>query len=269
MRTSLIITTYNRKDALKLCVESALRQRVPPDEIVIADDGSRDDTAAAIRDLATRATVPLRHVWQPDEGFRAAATRNRGIAASSGDYVIFVDGDMVLHPLFVADHLKIAKPGQWIQGGRVLLDARRTKQALSGEELRLGFFSSGINNRLNTIRSPMLSFLFRLPWRQSPTKGVRSSNMSLWRKDIDRVNGFDEAFIGWGNEDCEFVVRLTNSGIVRRNVKFMAVAFHLYHPEHAKDAVPRNATILKNSIHGRRVYCELGLRKPENTKSEG
>ncbi len=263
MQTSLIITTYNRKDALKLCIESVFSQTTLPDEIVIADDGSREDTAEVVRELADRSPVPLQHYWQPDEGFRAAAARNRGIAASSGDYVVFIDGDMLLHPYFIADHLRIAKPKQWIQGGRVLLDAKKTEQILATGELRLGFFDCGISNRQNMIRSTLLAFLIRQPWRQSPSKGVRSSNMSLWREDIERVNGFDEAFVGWGNEDCEFVVRLANAGLVRRNLKFAAIAFHLYHPENSKAAVPRNAALLEESIRSKRQRCELGLDRDE------
>ena len=259
MRTSLIVTTYNRKEALRRCVESAFCQAVSPDEIVIADDGSRKDTADTVRELASRSPVPLLHVWQPDEGFRAAAARNRGIAASTGDYVVFVDGDMVLHPLFIADHLKTAKPGRWIQGGRVLLNTKITDRILASGEIQLRLWSNGIANRQNMIRSPLLACLFRQPWRTSPTKGVRSSNMSLWRTDIERVNGFDESFVGWGNEDCEFVVRLANVGTVRRNLKFAAIAFHLYHPEHSKDAVPRNAAILEESIRCKRLRCERGL----------
>ena len=258
MRTSLIVTTYNRKEALRRCIESTFRQKVPPDEIVVADDGSREDTAETVRELARLSPVPLLHVWQPDEGFRAAASRNRGIAASTGDYIIFVDGDMVLHPLFIVDHLKIATPGQWIQGGRVLLNAKTTERVLASGESQLGFWSCGIANRQNAVRSPLLAFLFRQPWRTSPTKGVRC-NMSLWREDIERVNGFDESFVGWGNEDCEFVVRLANAGVVRRNLKFAAIAFHLYHPERSKDAVHRNAAILEESIRCRRIRCEHGL----------
>lgn len=265
MRTSLIITTYNRKDALKLCVESVFRQTTLPKEIVIADDGSREDTAEVVRELAKRSPVPLLHCWQPDEGFRAAAARNRGIAASSGDYIVFIDGDMLLNPYFIADHQQIAKPRQWIQGGRVLLSAEKTERILASGELRLGFFDSGLGNRQNMIRSPLLSFLFRQPWRRSPSKGVRSSNLSLWREDIERVNGFDEAFVGWGNEDCEFVVRLANIGLVRRNVKFAAIAFHLFHPENSKAAVPHNAVLLEESIRSKRRRCELGLDRYHNT----
>ena len=259
MRTSLIVTTYNRKEALRCCIESAFRQKVLPDEIVVADDGSREDTAEAVRELASLSPIPLLHVWQPDEGFRAAASRNRGVAASTGDYIVFIDGDMVLHPLFIVDHLTIAKMGQWIQGGRVLLSTKTTERVLVSDEFRLGFWSGGIANRQNAVRSPLLASLFRQPWRVSPIKGVRSSNMSLWRKDIEQVNGFDESFVGWGNEDCEFVVRLANAGVVRRNLKFAAIAFHLYHPEHSRDSVGQNAAMLEDSIRCKRIRCEQGL----------
>src|SRR6478736_8947 len=111
MRTSLVLTTYNWKQALDLCLDSVTRQRVLPDEVVVADDGSRPDTGELVRERAKDFPCPLIHAWQADSGFRAARVRNLGTAASSGDYVVFVDGDMILHPEFIADHTRLIKPG--------------------------------------------------------------------------------------------------------------------------------------------------------------
>ncbi len=257
MRASLIITTYNWKEALRCCVETAFRQTVLPNEIVIADDGSREDTAEVVQELAKRSPVPLLHAWQPDEGFRLAASRNRGIRASSGDYLLFVDGDLLLHPDFVKDHRNAAREGQWIQGSRVPIGKERTEKILATGDVRLGPFSRGIRNRQNAVRSSVLSLLahrFR-----GKTGSVRGCNLSFWRKDVDIVNGFNEEFVGWGREDEEFVARLTHRGVVRRNLKFAAIAYHLYHPENSRNSLPQNDRLLTETLQERRVRCEHGL----------
>src|SRR3982751_1754779 len=141
MRSSLVLTTYNWPDALHLVLTSALRQSVLPDEVVVADDGSAPPTADVVRAFTPRFAergLPLRHVWHPDEGFRAAAIRNRALAQATGEYILLIDGDCVLHGDFVRSHLAFARPGQFVQGTRVLLDAKRAGRALAGGETRFG-----------------------------------------------------------------------------------------------------------------------------------
>jgi glycosyltransferase involved in cell wall biosynthesis len=257
MRISLLVTTYNWKEALVRCLESAFAQTRPPDEIVVADDGSREDTGMLVRAYAEKSPVPLLHAWQPDEGFRAAAARNRGIAASSGDYIIVVDGDVLLDRHFCEDHQRFAAPGRWIQGSRVLVGRERSKEILENGFRPLGPFSRGIHNRKNAIRSRLLAMLVR--GARDPLKGVRSCNMSFWRDDAYRVNGFNEAFVGWGREDSEFVVRLAHAGVERKNLKHQALVFHLYHPENSRAALPQNDRLLQESLESKRIRCEKGL----------
>jgi glycosyltransferase involved in cell wall biosynthesis len=259
MKISLLATTYNWKDALALCLESALAQTRLPDEIIVADDGSREDTAETVARFARRSPVPLLHVWQEDEGFRAAAARNRGIAASSGDYLIFVDGDVLLDRRFCEDHERHAARGCWVQGSRVLIGRKRTEEILQTGYCRFGPFSRGIQNRKNAVRSRFLARLVR--GANDPLKGVRSCNMAFWRDDAYRVNGFNEEFVGWGREDSEFVVRLANAGIERKNLKHQALVFHLYHPENSRESLPRNDMLLQNAIRSNIIACEKGLRE--------
>ena len=112
MRASLIVTTYNRPDALHLVLQSVLQQTVPPAEIIVADDGSGADTAETVGRFAKTSPIPVKHVWQEDQGFRAAQSRNRALAAAQGPYIVLIDGDMVLHPEFIADHLSVAREGR-------------------------------------------------------------------------------------------------------------------------------------------------------------
>jgi glycosyltransferase involved in cell wall biosynthesis len=257
MNISLIVTTYNWKESLARCLESAFDQTRLPEEVIVADDGSREDTAELVRAYCKQSPVPLIHVWQPDEGFRAAAARNRGIAASSGEYLIVVDGDVLLERHFCEDHQRAAAKGRWIQGSPVLIGPERSKDILQNGGCRLGPFSWGIKNRKNAIRSRFVSRLVR--GGRGPLKGVRSCNMSFWRDDAFCVNGFNEAFVGWGREDSEFVVRLAHAGIERKNLKHQALVFHLFHPENSRKALPQNDRILQESIDAKIIRCEKGL----------
>ena len=259
MKISLIVTTYNWPEALELTLQSALAQSLPPHEVIVADDGSKEPTRRVVESFARNAPFPVIHSWQEDDGFRLAMSRNRAIAQSTGEYIVVVDGDMVLHPDFLADHAAHARPGLYLQGGRVLLgpsiteslfQKRRNPEALS-------FFSPDLKNRKNALRSSLLCRLFSKTSRSM--KGIKGCNFSLFRKDILRVNGFDNAFVGWGREDSEFVARLYNAGLKRKNLKFCAVAYHLFHPEHERDALPENDRRLKRSIAEGMMRCDDGI----------
>jgi glycosyltransferase involved in cell wall biosynthesis len=131
-RISLIVTTYEWPAALRLVLDSVAAQSRLPDEVIVADDGSGAATAALLDEWRGRLPGRVHHVWQPNEGFRAARVRNLGLAVATGDYVIVLDGDMVLHPEFVADHASAARPGQWVQGVRPRLSRPRTEMMLAG-----------------------------------------------------------------------------------------------------------------------------------------
>jgi len=257
--TSLVITTYNRPDTLKLVLESALHQKHLPDEIIIADDGSEEATRNLIEQMADMNTVPIFHAWQPDTGFRAAMARNRAIAMAKSEYIIMIDGDMVLHPDFIQNHLDAAEKGTFLQGGRVLLNRTKTEEVLVSHKLTFSLFTKGIENRKNAVYSPFLSQLFSK--KRYSLKGIKTCNFSLFRKDILAVNGFDNRFVGWGREDSEFVVRLLNNGVMRKNIKFAAIAYHLYHPENPRQSLPENDRRLQRSIDENMIRCDNGIER--------
>ncbi|GLC27136.1 glycosyltransferase family 2 protein [Roseisolibacter agri] len=239
--TSLLVSTYNWPAALALVLRSALAQRQRPTEVLVADDGSRDDTAALVASLVPRfadAGVPLVHVWHPDEGFRLSAIRNRALARATGDYVLMVDGDCVLHPGFVASHVAFARPGTFVQGSRVLVDQARSARALAAGDTRFGAFDRGLRNRHYALSLPLLSRL--VPPNADPLRGTRGCNMAYWRADAVRVNGFNEQFVGWGREDSEFTARMLAAGLARRLLKFGGIVFHLWHDERARAALDGN-----------------------------
>ena len=257
MDLTLVVTTYNRPDALALVLRSALAQRAPPSEVVVADDGSREDTRALVEELASGAPFPVRHCWHEDRGFRLAEIRNRALAMAHGGYVVMVDGDLVLHPWFLADHARAARPGWMVQGGRVLLSDAVTRQALVTGRIDFGPADPGTHNRKNAVRCRWLSALAsrrgRDPYR------VRGANLAFWREDVVRVNGFDEDFVGWGREDSEFVARMQHAGVRRRNLKFAAVAFHLWHPEASRAMLGENQRILDRTLATGATRCRNGI----------
>lgn len=266
MNVSLIVITYNWPDALALVLRSIAEQTHLPLEVVVADDGSRADTAALIAELATRFPVPLRHVWQEDLGFRAARCRNRGIAASLGEYTILIDGDMVLHPSFVADHVALAERGYFLQGGRLKATAAESQRLLAGGRpvfapwTQANFHEFDGTRRLYAFRQPMLA-----RWKARSRKGgrVMSCNMSFWRDDLLRVNGFDERMEGYGAEDRELAVRLENAGVRKRQLKWAALAVHLEHATRAQvevdDPSLPNNRLFHATIEQRIVRCERGI----------
>jgi len=259
MRVSLIITTYNWEKALEAVLISALRQTRLPDEIIVADDGSSDGTGEMVQSLARLAPVPILHSWQEDRGFRAALSRNRAIATSIGDYLVMVDGDMVLEPHFIADHLAFACPGFFVQGSRVLLGQETSRCLLAGEISAPHPLMRDIGNRKNALRLPWLARL--LARRRDGLAGIRTCNFALWRADALAVNGFDEDFEGWGREDSEFAARLLNKGMGRRNLRFVAVAWHLHHSGQSRAGLPANDLLLARTIKEKRVWCANGLSR--------
>jgi len=227
--TSLIISTYNREDALELTLLGVLQQSELPNEIIIADDGSGEETKNLIEQYRKQFPVPITHCWHEDLGFRLATIRNKAIALANYEYVIMIDGDIIMSEHFIRSHKRNARLNQFVQGSRVLLQAELTHKVLENKLIRFGFFTRGIINRFNTIHSRFLSSLFSF-YSNKPDR-IRGANLSFWKDDVIKVNGFNEDFVGWGREDSEFAVRLKNIGIIRKHLKFAGFGYHLYHKE--------------------------------------
>lgn len=265
--TSLIVTTYNRADALHLALMSVLGQRSMPDEVVVADDGSNADTRAVIDAFRPICPVPLVHCWHEDIGFRLAAIRNRAIAAAKGEYLVMIDGDIIMHRDFVGDHQRTARERQFVQGSRVLLGPAATARALRDQNIHFTCFSRGIVNRLNAIHSDALSAL--LSFMDDSPLAVRGANLSFWKEDVLAVNGFNEDFAGWGREDSEFAVRMHNAGIARRHLKCGAVCYHLHHVEHTRAGLAENDQILARTLERKLTWCANGVTKGEPARATG
>lgn len=237
---ALIISTYNRSNALQRVLESVLQQSVQPTNIIIADDGS-DNTTRNLIDSFKNGCKPqqLIHVWQPDEGFRVARIRNKALRAARGvEYIIQIDGDMVLHPLFIADHLAVAQQGYFIRGNKYMLSVQETQQVLTHGNDSIHTFSIPLGKAQKAKRIPLLRNIYNA--LNIDIKGVFGSNMGYWLHDAEAINGYDNSFSGWGSEDDDFADRLRMLGVKSKSIKFGAIAYHLHHPNADRSSVEYN-----------------------------
>jgi glycosyltransferase involved in cell wall biosynthesis len=262
---SVIVTTYNREDALDAVLAALSRQSDRGFEIVIADDGSGPGTAAVTESWRPRVGVPLSHVWQADRGFRAAEIRNRALLACGGDYCIFLDGDCLARPDFVATHRRLAERGWFVTGNRVLLAPELTSavlregsqpQSWSAAEWLRQRRRGGVN-RLSAMLPLPLGPLRKLAPRR--WRGARSCNLAVWRADLDQVDGFDTRFSAWGREDSDLLVRLLHAGVRRKDGRFATGVIHLWHPEADRAGLSVNDARLGGTLGAKRVRAELGL----------
>jgi glycosyltransferase involved in cell wall biosynthesis len=262
---SVIVATYNREDALAAVLRSLAGQTDHDFELIVADDGSTAATAALIKAWREKIGQGLVHAWHEDRGFRAAEIRNRAILASRGAYCVFLDGDCIVRPDFIAVHRRLAEPGWFVTGNRILLSPALTRKVLD-EKLTPENWSlfdwlaqrwrGGVNRLSALMRLP----LGRLRGLRSRTwRGARSCNLAVWRSDLDRVDGFDADYSGWGKEDSDLIVRLLHAGLRRKDGVFATGVLHLWHPQADRSKLAENERKLDEIASGDRVRAHRGL----------
>ncbi len=258
-RCALVVTTHARADALARVLASVAAQGAPPDELLVAEDGLDADTARVVARHAAAADYPVRHLRQPHDGFRAGRIRNAAIAATGCEYVVLLDGDMVVHPGFLADHRALARPGHWTQGVRILLDAAATHRVLADAAVlpRPWWPGLGLARRGYALRCVPLARILR--GAANRVVAVKACNQGFWRGDLVGANGFDETITGWGSEDKELCARLGNAGVRRQTLLFGSVAWHLHHAPAARDRAPANRTRWLETQRSGRTRCEAGI----------
>jgi glycosyltransferase involved in cell wall biosynthesis len=262
---SVIVTTYNREDALDAALRALAHQSDRDFEIVVADDGSRLDTARVVQNWKARLALPLKHVRHEHRGFRGGEIRNRGIRASNGELCIFLDGDCLVKSDFIAAHRRLHEPGWFVTGNRILLSRELTEavlaQGLTPESWNFGALlrerlRGGVNRLLPALRLPLgpLRKLKVTSW-----EGAQTCNLAVARADLNRIDGFDCDYTGWGLEDSDLVVRLLHAGLRRKDGRFATGALHLWHPQNDRAQLPANQARLDEVIGGTRVRAQRGL----------
>jgi glycosyltransferase involved in cell wall biosynthesis len=254
---AVIISTYNAPEYLRRVLEGYCDQSSHPDELIVADDGSTDETARVVEQFAKKAPFVVRHVWHEDLGFRLAEIRNRAIAAATADYLLFTDGDCIPHSRFVEDHGRMMRQGSFVTGKRMLV----------GQGLSQTFSWQGGASALACCLKGEMSgghHLIRLPWlvlSRQGNKGLRGCNMAAFRADLLAVNGFNERITGWGREDSELVARLFAYGLTRREAPFAAMVLHLWHPDNSRTSLTENDRLLEQALASGQYRCPEGIVK--------
>jgi glycosyltransferase involved in cell wall biosynthesis len=268
LKTTVIVTTYNRPDALASVVQGFFLQEDLDFDLIIADDGSDRHTRDVISQLKLDGPFEISHVWHENLGFRAAAIRNKAIKASQGDYLIFTDGDCIPRKNFVSNHKKLAQEGYFLAGNRVLLSRRLTQKILT-HDVRFVHWSSWTILKHYFVRDinrllPLVSSTWLTPFRKSsPSRweGVKTCNFSAWRSDLFNVNGFEEQYEGWGLEDSDLVVRLLKNGVKHKNARQATPTLHLWHPENDRSSLERNKERLRAIMSSDRIAANVGLEQ--------
>ncbi|MDT8415187.1 MAG: glycosyltransferase family 2 protein [Flavobacteriaceae bacterium] len=271
MKTSVIISTYNAPEWLEKVLWSYAGQTESSFELIIADDGSGEETAKLIASFKAQANFPVIHVWQEDEGFQKSKILNKAILACRTDYIIMSDGDCIVRKDFVAKHLKKRKKSRFLSGGYYKLPMSVSK-LISKEDiesgrcfelkwlLKNGLGTSFKNNKLNAdgIKE---EFLNSFTTSKATWNG---HNASGWREDILAVNGFDER-MQYGGQDREMGERLKNLGIKGKQIRYSAICLHLDHERayKTKASIKLNKKIRKYTRNKHIKVTPYGIRKFE------
>jgi len=258
MKLSLIISTYNQPDALAKAFLGFALQKNWPDEILIADDGSTDSTRELIARWRGEVSVPVHHYWHPDNGFLKTTILNKSVAVATGEYIVFMDGDCVPHPQFIADHRALAERGFWVQGRRCFVREPFVADFVPG---KTSVWQWALQGR---VSRPHKSFRLPFPliFRNKKQRGIIGCNMAYWRDDIVAVNGFDESYVDRGmGADSDLGSRLYNLGRPRKFVYGRALVYHLDHTIMPRPHFAENRARLLEVINTGKTRCERGLNQ--------
>jgi len=252
---SILLATYNWPQALKLCLESLATQTDRNFEIIIADDGSTETTKQVIETFAASSTISITHLWQEDRGFRKTTILNQAIAAAKGDYLVFLDGDCIVQPDFVACHRGLAQTGYLVTGSRVLLNQKLTQELLTWPAWDFQrFHSKLLGERLSGGLNKYFPLIIKFGngrWRDYKKfvwRRIKGCNMACWKVDAQAIGGFDETMTGWGHEDADFVFRLQRHHIQRKSGAWSTEVLHLFHKIHDQSNAAENARRVREKI---------------------
>ena len=257
---SVIFSTYRQPEWLRKALCGFARQNHPDFEVVVADDGSGEETAEVIQSARETTGMRIEHVWQQDRGFRKCRILNKAILKARGNYLIFTDGDCIPQPEFIARHLELAEPKRFLSGGLLRLPLGLS-QNIQPDDIESGRCFS-----VSWLRSHGMPFTYKLLKlsaglefgavldRVSPTTaGWNGHNASGWKDDILRANGFDER-MGYGGEDRELGERLENAGIRGKRIRHRVTCLHLDHPRGYVNAEARAANLaIRRETRRRRI----------------
>jgi glycosyltransferase involved in cell wall biosynthesis len=257
---------------LKLCLLSLADQSLLPDEVLIADDGSGPVTRSMVQELqkALNQVFPIKHIWHEDKGFRKPKILNETVRQSSGDYLVFIDGDCMAHRHFIRSHAQNSSPDAILSGKRVEIGKELTEELLSKGSVVNSFCLrlvwDAVKGRSRKVEEAIMltsPVLRQLLHRDRITDdGVWGCNFSLYKNLFIAINGCDEDFLDGSIEDNDLGIRVLNQGKQVRSVRGLAIIFHLWHQSSwsfENDKYQHNLAVLKQRIANREPVCRNGL----------
>lgn len=257
-KTSLVTPTYNWPEALELLLLSIKKQSVLPDEVIIADDGSRKETKDLIDRFKEDFPIPIHHIWHEDIKNRKPMIMNKAIANANFEYIIEIDGDIIMHKDFVKDHLNYAENGCYLFGSRANIESSILSSIFKNKTINFNFFSKGIKKRSRTFRLPF--YMNNIKKHNQRSAKLRGCNMSFWKSDFIKINGFNEDLVGWGIDDSEMIERMHNIGVLGKRLKQVALCYHIYHKEQSREGFYNvNEDIQKETILYKKQTIENGI----------
>jgi glycosyltransferase involved in cell wall biosynthesis len=274
MKISVIVPTYNRPQALKLCLLSLSSQNMMPHEVLIADDGSTMETRDTFLEMRQKLkhAFPINHIWHEDIGFRKPKILNDTVRKSTGDYLVFIDGDCMAHRYFIRSHVEKSSPDAILSGKRVEIGQELTERLLTRgtvlNSLSIRLIWDAIISRSRKVEEAILlrnNYLRRLTHRDRITNdGVWGCNFSLYKDLFIAINGCDEDFLDGSIEDNDLGVRVLNQGKQIRSVRGLAIIFHLWHKSSwsfENEKYQHNLAILNRRIENKEPICKNGIKK--------
>ncbi|HET8859507.1 glycosyltransferase [Marivirga sp.] len=269
-KASIIISFYNRVDQLKLILAALERQTVSEFEVIISDDGSKEEAVNQINEIIEKSTLTIQHIWHPDTGFNKTKILNKSILASNSPYIIFIDGDCIPEIHFIEDHLKYATENRVVVGRRVelsnSLSKEITREYIYSKSFDNLWFKALINSFKRETRKAEEGIRLSSKWLNekfgTTKKGILGCNFSLHKKVLIKLNGFDERYIYPGvGEDTEIKERLKNGGYEIFKPKYALVQYHLWHKKQSREGEKEGFKLLDETIKNNYIQTPYGINK--------
>ncbi len=268
-KTGVILTTYNQPQWLQKVLWGFEMQTHKDFELIIADDGSAEETKEVIDEFSENSSLEIKHIWHPDKGFQKCTILNKAIISCKSDYLIFTDGDCIPRKDFVEAHLKRAREGRFLSGGYLKLSMEVSK-TISREDIveQRPFHAKWLRKNgqpfshklIKLVKNPYAAGLLNFITPTRPT--WNGHNVSGWKKDILAVNGYNEDMT-YGGLDRELGERLMNYGLNGKQIRYFAVCLHLDHPRPYKtrESMDRNKAIRQKVRRKKITRISNGIEK--------
>ena len=258
MKATLIISVYKNVAALKAILRSLEQQTEQDFEVIISEDGEDPKMRDFVASYSSR--WPLQHLTQADQGWRKERALNQAVLAANTDWLVFIDGDCVLHPRFMEYHIRYQQRGVLLAGKRVKLNAALSERMMQGEPVCLWPY---LFNRKGCRYVEEAFYCGIARWLRRPVKHLVGSNMSMSRTDLMAINGFDENYsLPATGEDYDIEWRMIANGCRIVSLRNLAVQYHLYHPENwDKEGQAKNTAYCRQQQAQHQIICQNGIRK--------